>query len=191
VQIYTEQFPDFKDYLSYWVYPNGIVEAILEINKFGTWGIGTSGYLANGSTLSLIWLIEGAIIILVAIATVYQFPENPYSEKLNKWYPKIVLDEEFENMYSSKRFLKNLNEQNINYIIDLKSGLGSKYSKISIFYLESEDKQYLSVDSIYINKSENSRLEITEIVKPIEISNLEAKKILQIFRTKKEFYLDY
>lgn len=192
VQVYTSEFPSFINYINYWIHPRGIFENISEINKLGTWGFGFSNTLfIRGIVLSIIWLVEAIIIFFIAIGRIFQFPENPFSEKLNKWYPKIALKKEFENIYSSKRFISQIEEKGIDHVLNLEDGLAFKYSKISIFYLEGEDKQYLSIDSVSIDTKNESKATINVMVKPFEVSTQNAKKLIKKFDTEKEFFLDY
>ena len=192
LQTYNSEFPSFESYLSFWIYPQQFFKAIAEINKYGTWGFGMSDPIyVRGIFLSLIWFGEAAILFFISIVYVYRFPENPFSEKFNKWYPKIILDEEFENIYSANRFISQFEEQGIDKILNLKNGMAFQYSKVSIFYLEGEDKQYLSIEYVQIDKREPTKSDTTVIVKPFEISTQDAKVLFGKFEVKKEFYLNY
>lgn len=192
VQTYSEQFPSIGGYLNYWIYPQQLFDAIAEINQYGTWGFGmTDPIFVRGIFLTLIWVAEAAIFLFIPIVYIYNYPENPFSEKFNKWYPKIVLDEEFENVYSANRFISQIEENGIDQIINLKNGLAFQYSKISIFYLEGEDRQYLTVEAVQIDKQEPSKSKTNVIIKPFEISSEDAKKLIKKFGTNKEFFLDY
>lgn len=192
VQTYSEQFPSIGGYLNYWIYPQQLFDAIAEINQYGTWGFGmTDPIFVRGIFLTLIWVAEAAIFLFIPIVYIYNYPENPFSEKFIKWYPKVVLDEEFENIYSSKRFISQFEENGMDQILNLKNGLPFQYSKVSIFYLDGADKQYLSIDSVQIDKREPSKSKTTAIVKPFEISTQDAKVLFGKFEVKKEFYLNY
>jgi len=192
IQTYTEGFPPFSSYVKYWFSPNSFFEVIAEINKFGTWSFGSiSEVPVNKMLLTLIWVVEAAVIFTIAIAHIFKLPDNPYSEKLNKWYPKMVLVDDFEPIYSSTRFVLNIKEQGIDLILNLATGFPRKYSKISIFYLESESIQYLSIDNVFIETNNNSKKRITQIISPIEISTVDAKKLFAKFKTEKPFFLDF
>jgi hypothetical protein len=191
IQTYSEGFPSFTNYINYWLFPKDFFSVINEINKYGTWGIGFSGVLINGFYLTIIWIIEALVIFFIAIRHTFSFPENPFSEKLNKWYPKIVLKEEFESIYSSKKFMIDIKKEGINLILNLTTGNATKYTRIAVFYLDGEDIQYLSIENVYIEVRNNAKKNITQIIKPIEITTIEAKKILSKFDTEKEFYFDF
>jgi len=190
VQTYTDTFPSFIDYANYWILPNNIIENIALINKHGTWGLNFSGAI-NGITLTMVWIIEAIIIFSIAIGRVSKFPENPFSEKLNKWYPKMILQEEFEPIYSSSRFILSLKEKDIDIIFDLKKGFARRYSEIAVFYLEGEDVQYISIDNKVINVKQENKTASTPVIKPIQISTVEARKLITKFNVSKEFYLDF
>lgn len=190
VQTFTEEFPSLKNYADYWILPANLFDNIALINKHGTWGLNFSTAI-NGITLTIIWIIEAIIIFSIAIGRVYKFPENPFSEKLNKWYPKMILQEEFEPIYSSSRFILNLKEKGTDIIFDLKTGFARKYSEIAVFYLEGEDVQYISINNKFINIKQENKTTVTPVIKPIQISTADARKLITKFSVSKEFYLDF
>lgn len=187
--IYYGEFPPFFDYIYYWSHPTNFYNSIAEINLNGTWEL--KGAIVKKTVLLIVWIIEFLIITTIPILKILRFPENPYSEKLNKWYPKLTLQENFEPVYSKNVFKKNLNENGINAILNMATEFSTKYSTISIFYLEQEDIQYLSIDNIFIDVKNKSKETKKPIIKPIEINNTEVKKLINKFQTKKEFYLKF
>lgn len=185
-------FPNLNDFFSYFIYPLNFFNIIAEMNRYGTWGIGfiRDAYV-NGYPLTVVWIVEAFIIFFIPIAYTYKFPENPYSEKKNKWYNKLLLNYEFASVYSENRFLENLKQNGIELILNMERGLPYKYAAFSIFFLEGEDNQYLSIDNIFIEVRNKSKKNVTPILTPIKISNEEAKKLISKFGTKKEFFLDF
>lgn len=187
----TQKIPSIGNYLSYWIFPQNLFEIIGEINKYGTWGIGFSGNNSvNGMTLTLVWVAECAIIFFLGIRYALNFPENPFSEKQNKWFDKLILDREFAAIYSPDVFLEKLNQEGVDIIINAERGLANKYSEISIFYLPKEQYQYLSVETVSIS-GQDSKKETSQILRPIKITNDEAKQLMGKFGTKKAFFLDF
>ncbi len=186
---FNEGFPTFFNYINYWIYPSNIFEAISELNSLGVWEIKNS--IVKGNYLTFVWIVEFLVLSIIPILRVLRFPDNPFSDKFNKWYEKKILKEEFEPIYSANVFIKKIKEEGIESILNLATGFSQKHSKISIFYIEGEDKQYLTVDNIYIEVKNNSKKQATKIINSIEISNIEAKKLFAKFDTEKEFYLDY
>lgn len=60
-------------------------DIIKEINTVGVWGLAGSSDLANGGLLSFIWLLEAAIIFLMAFKLGTEKISQPFSEKTNMW----------------------------------------------------------------------------------------------------------
>jgi len=190
--ITSEKIPSISTFLSYLVYPQNFFAIIEEINRYGTWSFGFSSNIpVKGMVLSLIWLAEAAIIFFLTINYTIKFPENPFSEKQNKWFPKLTLDKEFAAFFSEDVFMKGLYKNGINFICNAENGRANKYSEIAIFHLPHEDYQYLAVDTVSIDSGKESKKEITPIVTPIKITNEEAKLLMDKFGTKKTFFLDF
>ncbi len=184
--------PSLSNFLSYWIYPQNFFAIIGEINTYGTWSLGFSSETpVRGIVLTLIWLAEAAIIFFLAINYILKFPENPFSEQQNKWFPKLTLDKEFVAFFSADVFMKEIRDGGTNFILKADKGRANKYSEISIFYLPNENNQYLTVDTISIDSKKGSNKEVTPIITPIKISNEEAKQLMDAFGTKKPFFLEF
>ncbi len=186
-----QKIPTIFEFLNYWIYPNFFFSNISELNRIGAWSIGVSNLFVKGYVLTIIWIIEALILFFIGIRYTNKFPENPFSVMLNKWYPKFTIDYNFAAVYSKNKIISNLKESGIDLIFDMDKGLANKFTNISIFYLEGEAKQYLSIDTIGVNARNGSSKNITSVLKPIEISTIEAKNLMSKFGTKKEFFLDF
>jgi len=186
-----QKFPNFFEFFNYWIYPHYFFSNISELNNIGAWSIGVSGLFVKGYILTIIWILEALIIFFIGITYIKKFPENPFSEMLNKWYPKYPLDYSFAAIYSKNKIISDLEESGIDIIFNMDKGLANKYTSISIFYLKGENKQYLSIDTINIGTNNNSQKKSTVILEPFEIKTFEANSLISKFGTKKEFFLDY
>ena len=144
-------FPSFGDYLSNigWVFsPKLFFLVISEINKSGLWSM--FGMQINGFVLTAIWFIEFLIILAVPVLLVLQAKSYPYSEKLGKWYKKYTLFDDFEPISAVHLLIENLQKDAVAVIQSLQPGSGWRHSKIHLLYLEEEDKQYLTIEKIYV-----------------------------------------
>ena len=66
--IVSESIPGTSDFLHYWIYPQNIMGIIGEINKYGTWSFSfLRDAPVNGLTLTVIWLMEVAIIFVIGV----------------------------------------------------------------------------------------------------------------------------
>jgi|GEM_PF-5637442 hypothetical protein len=191
IYLQTQEFPSLYLYANYWLYPIGFFENITTINSYGTWSLMNMNSPVNGIFLGGIWMIEILLFYTIAIKFFNMFPENPFSEKINKWYPKFILNKEFRAFYSAEKLRKLLENEGVNAIYNLEKGIPGSYSRISIFYLENEDKQYFTIDTISIDRDNSNAKIPTYLLKPTEISSIEAKKLLEHFKYKKEFFFNY
>ncbi len=191
IHITSQKIPNFFEFLNYWIYPQNFFLIVTEINIYGTWSFGFSNILVTGTVLTIIWIVEALIIFFIGINYTIRFPENPFSEKLNKWYPKLTLEYDFASVYSKEKFISNLKENGIDLLLDMDKGFANKFSSISVFYLEAEANQYLTIDTIYIEVRNKAKKNITNVLGPIKISTSEAKSLISKFGTKKEFFLDF
>ncbi|MBJ2176135.1 hypothetical protein JBL43_17925 [Aureibaculum sp. A20] len=183
--------PNLNEFTSYFFYPNNFFSIIAEINKYGTWSLGSMDAPVNGLILTAIWIVEALIIFFIAIRYTLLFPENPYSLKFNNWYTKLTLDFDFNSFYTEEKIIANLKEQGIDLISNAEKGLAYKHSKVSIFFLKNEENQYLSIDNIFIEVRNKSKKTITPMLSPIKITNTDAQLLITKFGTKKAFYFDF
>lgn len=190
VNIATDGIPSFKDFAYYSFSPNSFFIFINKLIQNGAWEV--SNTLIKGFNLKLVWMVEFLLIIIVPILFVLKLPNNPYSESLNKWYPKYILTKEFEKIYSKARFVINLKKLGSQQMTTtLGRGRANNFSRISIFYLERESRQYIMVEKVEITSGNNTKTKIETVVEPIEISTKEAKELMDIYEYKKESYLEF
>jgi len=157
LQLAYGTIPSISEFLNYWIYPQNFFATIVDINTNGTWSFGSSNIPVRGVVLTLIWITEAFIIFFLAINYTLKFPENPFSEKQNKWYPKLTLDFHFNSFYSEDLFLKTLKENGIDLILNSDKGLAYKYAEVSVFHLPHENHQYLSINNIFIEVKNKSK----------------------------------
>jgi len=74
----------FVDALSLTLNPSGVFEIIGNINEVGTWGVKSSN-LVNGTPLTIVWLIEAAILTLIPILYTFGTSGEPFCEDTQSW----------------------------------------------------------------------------------------------------------
>lgn len=164
--------------------PQNFFPAIAEINHLGMWSI--FGITFNGFWLGFIWALEAIIIIGLPIIAVHRTKVYPYSEFLGKWYPKYTLIPDFESVFAVNQFEKELQINPLESIESLGRGLGLRHSKIHVFYHKGENKQYMTVEKVFIEGRGKGK-RITELViNNFEIDKGSAQSILEKFGSKKE-----
>lgn len=168
--------------------PYELFQIIMEMNAYGLWEI--FGIPFKGWILTIIWLMEAGIIIAVSTLAVKNQPQSPFSFKHDKWYKKYILNKDFESIAMQEKFREDLAGNCIHVIDSLGNGLAYHFSMVSIFFLEEESKQYLSVENVRVDKNGKGK-NATEVIHLLAISADEAKKLIDKYYGKKAFVFDY
>lgn len=186
---YEGAIPGINEYLEniLWIMvPDNFIYAITEINRIGPWEI--AGTQIKGFGLTTIWIIEFLIIMAGPIVAVLKTTIYPYSELQQKWYPKFTLFNDFQSVSGSSLLLKDLEENPLETIIGLGLGTGLRHTKIHVFYLKEENKQYLTFEKIYVESKQDGKTKTNSsiIVNNFKISNSVAEDILAQFENNRE-----
>jgi hypothetical protein len=169
--------------------PAVLGQLILEVNKIGSWAM--FGVIFTDFPLWVIWGIEALLIIGIPILIALRHPIIPFSETLNKWYPKYVIKNQFESIAGQNQFKENLLENVLETVNNLSYGTAFRFSEISIYYLKDEMAQYLSVDNIFIEGRGKGKETKTSVMHLLQIDNKTAEALMEKHKTKKAFALDY
>ena len=184
---YNDAIPSIGLYLEnleWIIIPKNFFAALFEINRIGTWGM--FGITFNGFALTFIWIIEFLIIITGPIIAVVKTKSYPYSEHLQKWYFKYTLFKDFESISTAKRFINELASEPIRVIENLGNGSGLRHTKIHLFYLKDETKQYLTFERIFIEGQGKGKKNSTIVINNFMISKSDAEDLLNKFENKRE-----
>lgn len=179
--------PSVGEYLANlgWIFsPSGFFAMLGEINRVGLWSM--FGMQINGFVLTIIWLVEFLIILGLPVMAAMQATVFPYSEKLGKWYPKFTLSDDYEPVSAVQKILEGLQSKPLETIQQLQPGSGWRYSKIHIYYLPEEEKQYLAIEKVYIENRGAGKANHEIMVNNFSINKKSADLILNNFRNKKE-----
>ena len=186
--ILENSIPSFEFYFSNldWILTSGNFFNLLGVlNSVGAWGI--FGAQINGTTLTVIWIVEFLLIALLPIIGVMQTKVYPYSELQRKWYKKYTLVKDFESISSNTRLISNLELNPLETIELLGKGIAFRHSKIHLFYLKGESNHYLTFENIYYEgRGEATSKQGEIIVNNFTISNDFAEQILERFPNKRE-----
>jgi hypothetical protein len=125
-----------------------------DIYNEGSWSI--FGLTFKGIILGLIWLSEALFLTAIPIYIIYNLPIRPYSEDLDKWYSEKVLNYQFDYISRSREFMVNLKENPFEAIKNLKYGAAHRYCEVSIFFIENETTQYISIQNVFVGGSGSS-----------------------------------
>lgn len=184
---YNGIIPSFSLYLSdlQWIIiPENFFTAIGEINRVGVWSM--FGITFNGFGLASIWFVEFLIIVAGPIIAVFKTNIYPYSELLSKWYPKYTLFKDFEALSTGKKMMNDLKSDTLKAIESLGKGTGLRHTKIHLYYLKGEEKQYLTFEKIFIEEQGKGKRNRSLLINHFMINSRDAERILERFENKRE-----
>lgn len=190
--VYFQETPDLNATMNSnaWLFfnPIEVVSIMSQINKFGLWEIG--GMAFNGFLLTIIWILEALIILLVPFLMVRNMPTIPYSEKCKRWYKKHIFQKDFEKIVMQKNFVEDLERNKLETIHSLGNGMATRFARVSVYFLEDEEYQYLSVENIL--RDGGGKKETSEpIIYLLRITTSEARELMKKYYAKKAFFLEY
>lgn len=180
VFLVNDGLPTFGEYLSAtgWIFsPGDFVYAVGLINEAGPWSV--FGVTAKGWTLTGIWLAEALIIFIVPVLTVWRANTYPYSENLEKWYPKFTLDRDFETVVHHL-LVPALSADSLAALQRLGKGGALRHTKIHLYYTPNETYQYLTAE-IVSTESQTGYKSGSNVVNNFRITRHEAEMILANF----------
>ena len=168
--------------------PNIVFQIISDINVTGMWEI--FGVPFNGWILTIIWIAETVMIVVVPTLFIHKQPIAPFSAQMNKWYRKYVLNKDFESIALQQIFRTELMANCIPTIEGLGKGIATHFARVSVYYLADEFEQYISVENVSKDSTGKSE-EITNVIHLLVISKSDAEILIKNFHGKKAFFFDY
>lgn len=185
--VFNGNIPSFSLYISnlYWiVVPENFIYAIQEINRIGSWSI--FGITFKGFPLTFIWIVEFALILSGPLIATIRTKTYPYSELLKTWYDKYTLHKDFESISATSALLTELSSDPINAVKSLGKGTATRFTKLHVFYLKNEDKQYLTFERVFIAGHGKGEKNSHFVVYNFAINKADAEMILTEFENKRE-----
>lgn len=185
------RFPMPLEYLELatWIFrPAEFFGLIGQVYENGTWGIGFMGGTISGFVLGVVWFVEIGLTALPTVSAMLDYQSPPFSENLQKWYPKFTLNRDFESMASKNMVEEKLDTGVLEMLKDLGEGPAMKHSKMHVYYLEGEANQYLSIDRIFVEGGDDPKTNVTPLLQNYRIDPTTAKAILAEFRHKKDTF---
>lgn len=182
-------FEAYQSHFSMIYDPPYLFDLIIQLNEYGSWSM--FGVPFNGAILSFVWILEALLIIGMPLLIIYRTPIVPYSELLEKWYTKYLLNYQFERIATVKQFKEDLTFDVESAIDKLSYGESNRYSEVSIFYLADEEEHFISVDNIYIEDQGKGKKSVTPIVHLFKIDTKTASSLMEKHGKKKQMVLNY
>ncbi len=137
--------------------PSILFELIGEINSVGTWGIRSA--TVSGTFLSIIWIIEALIVLVLSVIFPLGAAKKPFCELHNKWFEENTLPA-FNFIEDYKQLIGNIETANTTSFDALEYVPNIEETSHSIFTLYSSDQgeSYLSIENKFAKT--NSKGEI-------------------------------
>lgn len=122
----------------------------------------------------------------MTLVGIYKTKAYPFSELLNKWYPKYTLLKDFESVSAIGNMTRNLETDPLKSIQELKYGSAYRHTKIHLFYLKDDPNQYLTFENVYVDNRGQGKKNRTIIINNFKIDKESAQKIFENFEHKRE-----
>lgn len=120
--------------------PAYLFSLIGEINNVGTWGI--RGATVSGFFLSVIWIIEALIVLVIPVVMAYSSSKKPFCEVGNTWFKEDDLPA-LDFIVESEAIVTSLQNDDTQIIETLKRSENKAKQNHSIFTLyHSENSEY-------------------------------------------------
>lgn len=160
------------------LHPKELLSIIAEINAVGTWGIGSS--TVSGIFLTIIWIIEALIVIVLSILPPLGQSKTPFCELNNNWFKEVELPA-LEVIRLPGKFIEDIENVNLQSFEDLKTVHTPKVESHSVFTIYSSKKgeNYLSVENRKASKNRKGDIDFNkeEFVTYIQLDK-EIKEVL-------------
>ncbi len=184
--VYNGSIPSISFYFTnlHWLVLPDFFSAVAEINREGLWSM--FGITFNGFGLTLIWLFEFLIIMVGPILAITNAQTRPYSESFQQWYRQYTLREDFEGFVSPTQLKADMADDPVAAIGRLGKGAGWRHSKIHIFYLPHENKQYLTLEKVLVEGQGRGKKSSTVIIDNLQMSTVAADAILGQFEHERQ-----
>jgi len=155
--------------------PGALFQLIAEINKFGTWGL--SGGAVNGIMLTIIWLIEAAIVVIMTITRASENASKPFCEENQKWFEEKTLPA--LHPVNPTEIVQHLSSGNTAFFTELAT-VNPETTSHSVFtlYANTTNENYLSIKNQIAGVNDKGEVKfdeqsvVTNIAIQEDISNI-------------------
>lgn len=160
-------------FLFFLKHPAEVVSFIGIINEEGTWGIGST--TVSGVILSIFWIIEALLILVIPIYLPYKQAVKPFSEKLNQWLEERSMSRNMAITNSADELRMEIESGNFGTLINATSSIANPFRKLVLYSDDQQQEVYLTVKHITITyddkgkEKENEVEEVKEVLIPKEL----------------------
>lgn len=154
------------------LHPKELFSIITEINSVGTWGFRSTA--VSGLFLTVIWIIEALIILVLSFLLPLGQSSTPFCELNNTWFKEIELPA-FNFINEPLEFIANLENSVSTSFDELEKVINPEEADHSLFTLYSSKKgdAYLSIENCKLKKNSKGEIDFDkdELVTYIALNN--------------------
>lgn len=168
---------------------NEITSIIDLLYSYGSWEM--FGAVVKGNTLLIVWILEAVVIFSTGALLLFKDKKIPFSEITDTWYPRYVLNYQFEHISAINRLVKDLEDNTLQTVSSLTYGQSYRYSNIYIFFIETENNQFLSIENVSIADRGKGKKNTKQILELLRLDNETARALMKAYGHKKAPPLSY
>ena len=153
--------------------PVALVDAIVEINQYGTWSMSDSGATMNGIMLAMIWLAEFAIIFAIYLRMLSGQAAKPFIAGENQWAIQQkgnIYLRNFPEALTSQMISSNPEILLPNVVPASEIGI-EPHIEIELFHSQDYAENYINVSSIsYVRQNGQTKKQEKKIARNLTVN---------------------
>jgi|GEM_PF-1039770 len=153
--------------------PVALIDAILEINQYGTWSMSDSGTTVNGWMLALIWLAEFVIIFAIYLRMLNGQATKPFIAGENEWAMRQkgnVFLRNFPEAMSAQMISMNPAILLPNVVPASEIGI-EPHIEVELFHSKDYSENYINVHSVsYVRQNGQTKKQEKKIARNVEVN---------------------
>jgi len=171
----------FMNALSLTLNPSGVMEIIGGVNEVGTWGIKSSDSV-NGWPLTIVWIIEAGILVLIPFLVAFGRSGEPFCEETQSWSESKELTA--VKAIDSQKFIESIEKEEFPAVEVLDIDTLSEAVPFTSMLMHSTQggKHYLTATAQSPERDKNNEIEYngTELFEYLEIPETIADELLKM-----------
>jgi len=143
--------------------PSMLFSLIGSINEVGTWGFKST--TISGGFLTVIWVLEFLIVLIVSILVGSSSASEPFCESTNQWFAKKIISP-LNYVYDTQTFVTTMEDNNQASIDQLHTNHNASNENHSVFTLYASDQgeRYLSVTNKTVQVGDDGKVTFDDVV---------------------------
>ncbi len=160
--------------------PQDLWAVVVKINEQGTWSLGRSSSTpVSGIFLTILWVIEFAIVIFGAVYVAFNQSKEPFCEETDRWFDQDELAP-LSYIEDANVLKQNLKSDNISSLQKVEKPKEESHSVFTIY--SSRSQFYVSVQNKLAHANKKGEVEFDETIlfEHLKISRQTANQLKEI-----------